>query len=193
MYSLKINNRIFDTVPASIEDVSIGRFIQLRNTELTNPLAVLHWALGEKVEFKYTKATESQIANIFSLVNPVIAEVYGFMQTKAKKDVPSSIGVLGRDIKLKKGLLNDLPYWPYVVAKSIIKEEAAKEVFDPTDRIPQLLAHYLYSEVTKRPYDEAAAEEFVEIINDLPMVQCIQLGGFFLRKLPGLLPSNKQR
>lgn len=199
MYQIKIDGQVFDRIPASIDDVSIGRFVRFRNFDHKNDYQMLCWALdSQTTNFKHTQEVENQLAKVFQLIEPVRKEIYAFMKDQSKFDVPDSIDVMGYDVKLKKGLLNDLPYWPYVVTKKIILDEKSRSTSENdyksllTDRIPEIIAHYLYSEVTKSPYSEAKAGEFVEIVNDLPMKQCIQLGNFFLQKLTGLSLSSKR-
>lgn len=182
MYSIKIDGKTFDNIPASIDDVSIERFIRFRNFPHTNQLQMLQWALDSTAFVRHTPEVEQQVAKVFALIQPVVDEIYHFCQSGSKYDTPDAIDVLGVEVKLKNGLLNELPYWPYVVTKSIVLEEAKKKTFDPTDQIPRVLAHYLYSTVTKSPYDEARAEEFVEVTGDIPMIPAIQLSNFFLLK-----------
>jgi hypothetical protein len=183
MYQIRIDGQTFDRIPSSIDEVSIGRFLVFAKIKRDSALEILQWALDSKHNFKHTKEVENQLGKVFQLIEPVMAEIDAFMgNLDAKLTIPATLDIMGCVVKLKGGLLNDLPYWPYVVAKSIIKQEAAKQLFDPIDRMPELIAHYLYSEITKSPYDEAKASEFTEIINDIPMMPAIQLGNFFLLK-----------
>lgn len=179
-------------IPSSIDDISIGRFIALRQIDPNNQLAILHWALNDTPFIREEGHIEQELTNIFSLINPVIKEIYAFMNNKAKNDTPKTIEVLGSVVKIKGGLLNELPYWAYVVTKSIVVKHAKDlDNFDPTDDIPRVLAHYLYKYVTSNDYTEARAEEFIDVVNDLPMKQAIQLGNFFLKKQQGLFPRSK--
>lgn len=192
MYSVKINGISYDNVPSSIDDVTIGRFIKFRDVIKTNPLELIYWAIDCKPAFTHTDTVEKELAGLLSLIDPVSKAIFAFIKANDTIDPPETIEVLGCEVKIKKGLLNDLPYWPYVVTKNIIIQEAKKEPFDPTDRIPEVLAHYLYSIVTKSEYSEAKANEFVEVVNDIAMVPAIKLGNFFLWKHRDLFPLNKQ-
>lgn len=192
MYSVKINNISYDNVPSSIKDVTIGRFVKFRDVMKDSPLELIYWALDCKPTFTHTETVEKELAGLLSLIDPVSKEIFAFIKSQAPGNVPESITVMGYEVKLKKGLLNDLPYWPYVVTKNIINQEAKSERFDPTDRIPEVLAHYLYAAVTKSEYSEAKANDFVEVINDIEMVPAIQLGNFFLLKHRDLFPVNKK-
>lgn len=192
MYSIKINGITYDKVPSSIEDVSIGRFIKFRNFLHSDPLELICWALDARPIFPHTDTIENELGKLLGLINPVVDEIYAFMKSQDRIKTPDTISVMGYDVKLKKGLLNDLPYWPYVVTKNIIMQERVKDPFDTTDRIPEVLAHYLYTAVTKNEYNEAKANEFVEVVNDIAMVPAIQLSNFFLLKQTDLFPSNNK-
>ena len=191
MYQVKINDVNYD-VPQSIEDVTIGNFIKFRNTPHTDELQVLYWAIGAKPIFRHTDTIEAELSNVFALFNPVKDEIYAFLKSVDKMKVPDTIEVLGVTVNIKQGLLNDLPYWPYVVTKNIVLQEGKKDPFDPTDRMPEVLAHYLYSVVTKSPYDEAKANDFIEVANDINMVPAIQLANFFLLRHSDLFPLSKK-
>ena len=179
------------SIPKSIADISIGRFIDFRNLDPNNHLDMIHWILNSKPIFKQDKSIEIVLANVLSMAKPCIDEIYEFMNNKAKNQTPTHIEVLGETFELKKGLLNDLPYWPYVVTKSIIIKNLENHNFDPTDDIPKVLAHYLYNYVTKNEYTERKAEEFIDVINDINMIPAIQLGNFFLKKQQSLWQSSR--
>jgi len=190
MLKIKLQGKPY-SIPNSIDDVSIGKFIELRNIDPSDHLAILHWALNDTPFIKEEGNIEQELANIFTLIQPTITEIYAFMNNKAKYDMPKTIEVLGSTVKIKGGLLNELPYWAYVVTKSIVIKNVGNDTFDPTDDIPRVLAHYLYKYVTGNDYTETRAEEFIDVVNDIPMKQAIQLGNFFLKKHQSLFPLNK--
>jgi len=179
------------SIPKSIDDISLGRFIEFRNLDPNNNLDKIHWILNSKPVFKDTPSIEIELTNVLAIAKPCIEDIYSFMNNKAKNQTPTHIEVLGETFELKKGLLNDLPYWPYVVTKSIIIKNLENPNFDPTDDIPKVLAHYLYNYVTKNEYTEKKAEEFIDIVNDIPMAKAIPLGVFFLKKQQNLWKSSK--
>lgn len=188
MYLTKINGVTYDQIPSTMWDISLRRFLALRKFDVREPLQLIYWALDKQATFSHEERTEQELANLLTLIDPVLSDVWEFMGSAEKKQVPEGMLVMDKFIKLKGGLLNELPYWAYVVSKSIYREGmtaamANNEKYDPTDRYPEIIAHYLYSEVTGKPYLEKAAEEFAEVILDLPFPACIQLGNFFLSKL----------
>lgn len=193
MYSVKINGISYDKVPESIEDLSIARFLSFRETSEDNPLSILQWAIDSKATIEHKENTESEIANVLSLLQPVINDIYTFISSQDQLIVPESINVMGLDIKLIGGLLNELPYWAYVVAKKLLSDEFKKEKPDPTSHIGTIVGHYIYSLVTKREYNEAKADTFAkDMADEIPMREGIQLGNFFLLKHLDLYPL-KQR
>lgn len=192
MYAIKLNDKVYDRVPESASEVSMRRFMQLRTFDVREPLALIKWAIDdETIMLKDTAQVEREIAGLLALVDPVIAEVFDFMASKSKNDTPKTVKVMGQPLELRPGLLDDLPWWPFVVAKTIIAEESDKHLkaggdikkLDVTDRLPEVVAHYIYTAATGRTYTEAAAGKFVDAVLDMPFMPVIQLGNFFLRKL----------
>lgn len=191
MVDIKING-INYAIPVTIEDVTIGKFIELRSIERTD-LNIIHWAIGSKPMFKETKTINNELANVIALTNQVVIDIIEFMSSDKVLNVPKSIDVMGYEIQLKDGLLNSLPYWPCEVVRSIIASEGKKETFDPTDQYPRIIGHYLYEAVTKNPYDETKAEEFInDVAVNVSMTDAIRLGNFFLYKFKDTLSKKQQ-
>jgi hypothetical protein len=180
MYQIKINGQTFDGIPSSIDEVSFERYLKFLQIDKDNPVEKLRWALDCEPAFENTPVITSQIAKVFQLIQPAIDEIYWFSESYTDAETSSVVNLLGYDVLLQSTLLNELPYWGYVVAKHVLKEESKRSVYNPIDRFPQVIAHYLYSAITKHSYDEVKAEEFAEIIKSSPMVPCIQIGTFLL-------------
>lgn len=186
-------NGIGYEVPAGIDEVNIGSFIRLRNLKEQDYISLLNWAIPNLDLSMLTtnnQKVERELTHTLTLVNALINEISDFMQSPERIKVPESVTLEGLEIKLVPGLLTSLPYWPYVQVKAIIQQEAKKDIFDPTDRIPEVLAHYLYSSVTRNKYNEEKAEEFIELVNLLPMTEAIQAGNFFFLRFRGLYLSR---
>lgn len=191
MLDIKINGEMY-AIPGSVDEVTIGQFVNLRSIEI-NDLNIIHWAIGSKPVFKETKTINNELANAIALTNQLVIDVFSFIKSDRVMNVPKSVNVMGYEIQLKDGLLESLPYWPYEVVKTIIQNESKKEVFDPTDEYPRIIGHYLYEAVTKNPYDETKAEEFIkDIAVNVSMVEAIQLGNFFLHKFKSCLSKKQQ-
>ncbi len=181
-YRAKINGVPYDKIPQTHNDVSLRRFLAFRNIVSGDPIQLINWGLDESPNFEEKRDTPKELASLFALLDPVADGIYSFMESKGKNTDPGEITVMDVTLKLKNGFLDELPYWPYVITKRIIGEEMEKKPFDPTDRYPEIIAHYLYTAITGMPYDEAKADTFKEVILDCPYTTCIQLGNFFLRK-----------
>lgn len=180
MLAVLLNNTPYN-IPESINEVTIGRFIQFRHLDHDNPLEVLEWGIGASPVLTHNKQTENEVANCLTLIDNVANEIWRFMNSDERVRVPKTVNVLGLDIDLKADLLHSLPYWATVKCKELASAHTKGGVFDPTDAIPAVVGHYLYSLVTKHKYDEKRADEFAnDVVMEMPMVEAIQLGNFFL-------------
>lgn len=192
MYQIKINGVKYN-IPQSIDEITIGKLMEFRKID-GDYSKFLFWGIG--AEPHLTEENEYEVTMAMGLISSLSTEIYEFFNSKEKLQLPESITVLGEEIKLTKSLINDLPYWGYERAKQVVIKHGKiyqdTEVFDPTDDIPSILAHYLYTYCAKKQYNESEAEKFIDVINDIPMKEAIQLGGFFLRKHKDLFPSNKK-
>lgn len=190
MLTVKVHDEIIN-IPESIDDISIGRFIKLRNININNPLQLFEWTIGKSVKLIASKESQQQVANVLTLIEPVLNEVFDFMASGENLLPPDKVNVLGLDIKVTKSMIQSLPYWAAIRCKDIVQEKSKTEPFDATDNIPEIIAHYLYEPVTKSVYNEKKADEFIEVINDMPMIDAIKLGNFFLLQQLRLF-KNKQ-
>lgn len=190
MLTVKVHDEIIN-IPESIDDISIGRFIKLRNININNPLQLFEWTIGKSVKLSASKESQQQVANVLTLIEPVLNEVFDFMASGENLLPPDKVTVLGLDIKITKSMIQSLPYWAAIRCKDIVQERSKTEPFDATDNIPEIIAHYLYEPVTKSVYNEKKADEFIEVINDMPMIDAIKLGNFFLLQQLRLF-KNKQ-
>jgi hypothetical protein len=186
MYSVVINNQIFDRIPSSLQEVSIGRFIKLRNTDPYSITQVIRWAVDCDINFPSATEVEKKYGGILKLVDPVLKQIQEFMNSEEKDSMPDVLDVLGHKVKITTEFLNSIPPWSYLFSKRFMNTEATKVPFDPTDRVPEVLAHYLFSEITQTQYDETKADVLIYAINQMEMKPCIQFGSFFLRKVIAL-------
>jgi len=178
-------------LPTSIEEISLGRFLEFRKINPANNLQLMQWVLNSKHNFTDTDTIADEIAKCLTIAEPAIKEMYDFIQSGKNHDIPTEVNVLGEVIKFKASFINEMPYWPYEVVKMLIQKEIEKgDKGDQTELIPQVLSHYFYSIISKSPYDEDKASEFVDIINDIPMVEAIQAANFFFRKCQSSSPGK---
>ncbi|MDF3076138.1 MAG: hypothetical protein K0S09_27 [Sphingobacteriaceae bacterium] len=175
-------------------ELTIKHLIDLRRLDQSNPLAVLRWGLDREPQLTSKPRTDREVGNALTLISELIKEVYEWMASDERVRVPKDIDVMGLVIPLNPGLLQRLPYWGTVRCKEAMQAviSTTKEgEYDFTDKIPEIIAHYLYSEVTRSKYNEDKADELISIVEKLPMTTCIQLGNFFLLKQTQLFLSNK--
>jgi hypothetical protein len=192
MYSVVINNQIFDQIPSSIEEVSISRYINLIKIDRTDIRVVLRWILNAEVQVKIEECSSGPFANVLALALPVLQGIWNFADSLKEQKVPGSIDFFGYEVFITSKFLNGTPDWSYKLAERIVGEELSRELFDPTPRVPQILAHYFYSDVTRSSYNEKAADEFASIVNELSMVPCMKFGRIFFLKLVNLYYLNKE-
>lgn len=190
--AVKIADRVYN-IPL-IEELTIKDVLALRKLDSSSHAALLRWAFGCDPVLDNSKLTERQLTNVFALIDGLIADVSAWFKSDERIAVPKTIELLGLTVKFRPGLVNELPYWGTVRCKTVIQEELElqkTETPDFTDRIPEVLAHYLYALVTKNPYDEAKADDFIDVVMSLNMKLAIQAGNFFLLKQLPYFQSNK--
>lgn len=185
MPTIQINEEAC-VIPEKLSDISIARLIKLRAIDLNNPLEVFEWGIGRSIALSDSKKTERQVSNTLGLIYNIISDIHVFMASDERFRIPETVEVLGLTVKIKPGIASRLPYWASAQCRAIIKQEHDRAErlnidFDPTDRFPEIIGHYLYSEVARAAYDEKKADEFcTEVISEMPMTQAVQLGNFFL-------------
>ncbi len=175
-----------------MDDITISRFIKFRKIDKLNLKEVLVWALDSDLDIQKNPGVYNEYDNVLKLIFSVVKEMQEFMATDEKHKLTTTLDVLGHEIAINPDFLNNTPPWCNNFAMKVLSVEMLKETFDPTDCIPEVIAHFLYSEVTKSPYNEEKANDFVSVIEELPMAPCLQFGTFYLRKLIGLYHANMQ-
>lgn len=197
-YQVSIQNQTVE-IPASLDEVTIGGLINLRHVNPDSPIEILDWGTSKRLTLTDSLATQRQVANSLALIDGTIKKITDWMQTDERLRTPEKITLMGLDINIKPELLQSLPYWGSVMCKNIVKEqhEICKKKgieFDATDRIPEIIAHYLYEKVTKSKYDEKKANEFAkDVISKMGMVEAVQLGNFFLLKQTRYFLGKRKR
>jgi hypothetical protein len=186
MHSIIINNQFYNQIPSSIEEVSIARYIKLYNTDPHNIQEVICWAVDCDIEFQCNTDVEKEYGVILKLADPVLKQIQAFMDSEEKNFMPETLDLLGHKVKITTEFLNATPNWSLLFSRRIMSVESGNDVLDPTDRIPEVLAHYLYSEITQMPYDEAKANMLIYAISQVQMKPGIQFGSFFWRKMISL-------
>lgn len=198
-YQVTIQNQTVE-IPASLDEVTIGGLINLRHVNPQSPIEILDWGTSKRLILTDSLSTQRQVANTLSVIDSTIKKITDWMQTDERLRTPEKITLMGLEIVIKPDLLQSLPYWGSVMCKNIVKEqhelcEKNGVEFDATDRIPEIIAHYLYEKVTRSKYDESKANEFARdvIAKQMCMVEAIQLGNFFLLRQKHYFLGRKER
>lgn len=181
------------SIPENEDEITIGQLIALRKTPPEDMITILSILSGKPLdEWQAVPYNEASFRNIAALVIPTTDAINKYFSNdnvvnRFKK--PAVITIGDENIAIPEDLYKHA-YWSTRRAIMIIQEitEELKEgdTFDATSRIPELLAHYLYCPTFKCKYNEQRADEFITIINDLPINIAIPLGNFILL---GLTPS----
>lgn len=170
----------------TVDELTIADLLALRRIDYNKPVDVLRWGLGCEPVLHTSKLTEHQLGNVLRLIDALFNDVVTWMESDARLVVPKTLDVLGLQVKFSPGLVNQLPYWGTVRCRNAMEQEHAKQAdkagVDYTDRIPEILAHYLYSMVTRNAYDEDKADDFISVTQTLNFKIAIQAGNFFLLK-----------
>lgn len=199
MYAFTINKKAY-SIPEKAAELSLGQLIELQNPN-NNELEILRILLGETITVtcandKEEKEIQRTLRGVYTLVELLKEDIDIVVSSGLLLAAPKTINVLGVELKLNDAFVRSLPYWGYVHTKQAIQQRVKlgkDEKFDATDLIPGILSHNLYSLITKSPYNEAKAEEFIDVINDLNFIEAIQLGNFFLLQQKSLWVSRGKR
>ncbi len=192
MYQVKINGLRYD-LPESTEELTLGQFLDLRQIKDNSTIRQLSILLsadeGIIADLPNKKSIELEVRNTIALAQVVNKDIERLFTTDEKLIVPKELTLLGKTIAIP-GDIDKQPFWASRVVKQIIVDQVKKtgtgEKFDPTDCTDQIIAHYLYVPYTEMKYNEIRAEEFRQIIRELPLKTSIQLGNFFFLKSKSL-------
>jgi hypothetical protein len=118
-------------------------------------------------------ATEAEVVKLITFADALKAKIQEWLNNPT----PVPFKVLSTEIKQTN--IDKLPYWATARAKTLSHIEDA---YNKYIEYPLMVAHYTYSVVTGKSYNEYEAEEFVNVINDTDFRIVVGLGDFFLFK-----------
>ncbi len=198
MYSFTISGQPH-TIPENAKELTLGQFIDIQTAK--SELELLTVLLGSEPTVNVQSEADvyklnREMTSVYKLIHLLQEDVMLCINSGHLLVQPKSVNVLGLDVELKPNFINTLQYWGYIHTREAIKERAQQgkdDNFVATDLIPRILAHNLYCLVTKSPYNEAKAEEFIEVIKTMSFIEAIQLGNFFLLQQKGLWVSRRKR
>ena len=198
MYSFKIGDNPY-SIPESAIELTLGQFIALQGAK--DELSMITALMGSvpvtncKDEAEMQQLTK-QLDGLYKLIKILSTDVQATVNSGLLLTTPKTVTILGLTIPVKENFVQTLPYWGYVHTKQTIINRAKlgqDEQFNATDLIPEIIAHNMYALVTKAPYNEAKAEEFIEVVNEMNFIEAMQLGNFFLLQQKKLWSTKQKR
>jgi hypothetical protein len=188
MIPIKLNNVAYN-FPTEVSEITLKQFFALRKCSgIIDEICVLTGMDRQTIQnFK----DRSDLEKCRLLLNTIGQKLeQGF-----NSDVlPKQITIAGKTIKVPKNLKVE-PVGAFIAVHNLIAEahkrcDEQHTSFDPTDIIPQVLAHYLWL-----PYMGAGMlyndenienEAYLDKIGSIPVTDAVPLANFFFRKYPTL-------
>lgn len=201
MYAFTLNKKAY-TIPEKAYELKIGQFMAIRNLKVDDELGLLTILMGETPTVNIQNDQEAEqfgkeLSGAYALTDILKQDLDLCVSSGVLLAQPKTVQLLGMDISIKDNFVNTAPYWGYVHTKAGIIERIKSgkdEAFDATDLIPGIIAHNLYSLVTKNDYNEEAAEKFKDdVLTEMSFIQAMQLGNFFLFQQKSLWVSKRKR
>lgn len=198
MYSFTILKKAYN-IPSTTRDLTLGQFIAISRLQPDDHWGLLTVLVGEVVStaqnLKEIEQFKHEITSVFSLIEILTTDLQECLSSGILLVEPKKINILGLDIEIKPNFINQLPYWGYVHTRAAVIERANQDKeFNATDLIPGILAHNLYCLIVRSVYNESKAEALIEdVLNDVPFIEAMQLGNFFLLQHKKLWTSKRKR
>ncbi len=185
MFEINISSKRL-TIPENVSEITLGQFIRLRDSSEIDNLErlsiICNTSKKDLASLEWSSKAYKQLNDAIALTTHLNQSIEELFNTDQKLITPNSVIILGKVIKIPKDLEKQ-PFWPSRKVKEILQEQVEAtgkgEAFDPTDKIADVLAHYLYVPFTELTYNEYRAEEFKEAVYDLPLSQAVALANFF--------------
>lgn len=188
MKVLVLPNKNVLSVPTLIGELNLGQFLALRKAGASNALEIISILCKQPIEelqaMEFSVRTERQIAAMWYEISEEISRYFSEKNEQERLKKLSTVTVGDKLISIPEDI-NKYAYWSTRRAKHIIDQElkrihGTEDKADLTDYYAELLAHYLYCPYTEMKYEENRADEFMEIVNELPVTVAIPLGNFIL-------------
>lgn len=200
MYSFTINQKPYK-IPSSASELTLGQFIEISQLRVDDELALLNILMGEplQVETKTEKEIEQvgrELKSVYKLIDLLREDLARCIQSGIFLVAPKRITILGLDIEIKENFMRSMPYWGYIHTRAAIIDRlqyGKDENFNATQAIPGIIAHNLYTLVTRSKYNEEKAEQFIEVVMTANFIESMQLGNFFLLQQKKLWTSKRKR
>ncbi|MBW4889854.1 hypothetical protein KXQ82_09010 [Mucilaginibacter sp. HMF5004] len=188
MLPIKLNNVSYN-FPTQLSEISLKQFFALRNANgLIDEICALTGMERQTIQNFKERADLEKCRLLLNTIGDKLTG--GINGTKLPKHttIDSKIVKVPANLKLE-------PVGAFIAVHNLITEEhknaaANNQPFDPTNIIPQVLAHYFWL-----PYmgsdalysDECIeSEDYIHKINTIPVTDAIPIANFFFRKYPNL-------
>lgn len=199
MYSFTLNTKpLF--LPETAKELKLKQFVAI--TKAGTDLQMLEALLGELPDVQFTTDREfnqydKEIKGVFRLVELLSQSITNTIASGILLVAPAEVQIIGLPISIKSDAVETGAFWGKVHTQQVIlkrvEQTGKDEKFDATDLIPNMLAHNLYTVVTKSPYNEAKADEFEEVVLEMNWIEAFQLANFFLIQHKKLWTSRRLR
>jgi hypothetical protein len=184
-------------IPQSISELSLGKYLQLQYPQLTEIEQVGIVLDGKRNAFTalpYTSQLEQSISNTMRLLGDVLESINDFRDSLQRIALPANVTLRGQLIRVPQDIGPE-PFGARMRVKQLIKETINNPNATTDTIMPDILAHYLFTPFVRTldknaRYNEYQAEEFKEVVNELPLDTAIQLTNFFLSRSPEYFKSK---
>ncbi|OCX52675.1 hypothetical protein BEL04_14610 [Mucilaginibacter sp. PPCGB 2223] len=188
MLPIKLNGNPYN-FPTEANEISLGQFFALRQSKgILDEICALTGMDRQSVQnFKGRDDLDLCRLLLNTLGEKLSKGIEG-------KKLPKQTTIAGKKVTVPKNLKLE-PVGAFIAVHNLISEEQKRSAetgadFDPTDIIPQVLAHYFWL-----PYmgdgvlysDEKIDDEaYMEQILTIPVTDAVPIANFFFRKYPNL-------
>jgi hypothetical protein len=188
MLPIKLNGNPYN-VPTEVNEISLGQFFALRRSKgILDEICALTGMYRQSVQnFK----GRDDLERCQLLLNNLGSKLANGMESKK---LPKQTSIGGKTVTVPKNLKLE-PVGAFIAVHNLISDEQKRSAegnteFDPTDLIPQVLAHYFWL-----PYmgndvlysDEKIDDEaYMAHILTMPVTDAVPIANFFFRKYPNL-------
>jgi len=188
MLPIKLNNIPY-SFPTEVSEITLKQFFDLRNSkDLIDEVCALTGLNRQTIQNFKERADLERCQLLLNTIGQKLSS--GFDGVK----VPKQTTIAGKIIKVPQNLKLE-PVGAFIAVHNLITEEHKRcaehnTAFDPTDIIPQVLAHYFWLPYmgTDALYSDERIEDeaYIEKINTIPLTDAIPIANFFFRKYPNL-------
>lgn len=182
------------SIPENLNELSLGKLIELSENPNRNDIHYMSILSGLPL---IELANLINIYDIHQFVDHVNSITHQLSYVYDGRDVPEVVLFGDKKVKVLKNLSIE-PWGAFVAARDIMVdeinkhigthgEENWKETIQPSPKAcAMILAHYFYCRVTGNLYEEQKAEEFFDVVKDLPVQVAMPIARYFFLNYPNL-------